>query len=844
MRYGTALLEVQKPGRYEGLEAGAVVKDWDQAAARVALCFPDVYEIGMSHQGLAVLYHQLNDQTELLAERCYAPWSDMETLLRREGWPLVSRESGHALAEFDLVGFTLQYELCATNVLLMLELGGIPLLARERGEGHPLVLGGGPVAANPEPLADFFDALFIGEAEEGIVELARAVAGGGTRTEKLHALGQIPGVYLPTRHVPRFDADGFAGFDGSEPPVIGRTLADLEAFPPPARPLVPFTSTVHERLSVELARGCTRGCRFCQAGFLYRPVRERSPEQVRRAVAAGLAATGFEEVGLLSLSTGDYSCIGPLLVELMDAHSGDTVALSLPSLRVDSLEERLLEEVGRVRKTGFTVAPEAGTQRLRQVINKNITEEEILTATGRIFAAGWKAVKLYFMVGLPTETREDWQGIVDLARKVARVAPPGRDRVTVSISNFVPKPHTPFQWCRQLGLDELREAQQFFRTALTEKKISLKWHDAETSVLEGVFARGDRRLGAAVLRAYRSGCRMDAWSSEFRAATWAEALDAEGLAVPALLAERPAEKPLPWDRVAIGAERDYLLAEWRRSASGEQTADCRDGQCTGCGRCDFEVLRPRTAGERPYPARPEVPVPEAPPPDLSLAPRLRFRYAKRGEACLLSHLEVTAALHRALRAAGVAVAYSQGFHPHPKLNLGPALPLGTESMDELAEVKVWQVPPLREAQERLNRHLPHGLRVEALWQMPSGSRGLTGGGTREEYRVSLTPAAHAALGGAGAAARLAEAFWCAPECTVIKHRKNKPDRVLDARRFVEGLWADGEELLVRLSRYPDGSMLAPEELLRHLAGWAGAQRLCARIVKTRCELLIEGEMPQ
>jgi radical SAM family uncharacterized protein/radical SAM-linked protein len=837
MRYGTALLEVQKPGRYEGLEAGAVVKDWDAAAVRVALCFPDVYEIGMSHQGLAVLYQQLNREPDLLAERCYAPWMDMEALLRRKGWPLVSRESGRSLAEFDLVGFTLQYELCATNVLLMLELGGVPLRACERGDADPIVVGGGPVVANPEPLADFFDALFIGEAEEGVVEVARALGGAGSRAERLAALAAVPGVYLPTRVEPRYSDGVFSGFDRDVPAVQGRTLSDLEPFPSPPRPLVPFIATVHERLSVELARGCTRGCRFCQAGFLYRPVRERSPEQVRAAVAGGLAATGFEEVGLLSLSTGDYSCIGPLLVELMDAHSGDTVAVSLPSLRVDSLEERLLEEVGRVRKTGFTVAPEAGTERLRGVINKNITEAEILTAAERIFTAGWKAVKLYFMIGLPTETREDWQGIVDLARKVARLAPPGRHRVTVSISNFVPKPHTPFQWCRQIGIDEIREAQDFFRKALTDKKIALKWHDAATSVLEGVFARGDRRLGAVVLRAYRDGCRMDAWSSEFHAERWQAALAAEGLDTESFLRARRSDEPLPWDRVAIGADREYLAAELRRAGEGEATADCRDGNCTGCGRCDFEVLAPRTAGSREYPPRQAPPDPAALPADPSQAPRLRLRYSKLGAACLLSHLEVAAALHRALRSAGVDLVYSQGFHPHPKLTLGPALPLGTESEAELAEMRVWHVPPLRETQARINASLPQGLRVDAMWRMHSTSRGLSGGGTREEYRVRIAPEVLATLDPQRSLEGLAEGFWSAPECTVVKRRRNKPDRVLDARRFVDGLWVEGEELVVRLMRHADGGMLAPEELLRHLAGPEDDRRICERILKSRSEPL-------
>jgi radical SAM family uncharacterized protein len=593
--YERLLPLVEKPGRYLGNERGAIRKAPDGIVVRFALAFPEVYEIAQSHLGLQILYEILNRRPDVAAERAYAPWPDLEALLRARGLPLVSLESHVALRDFDVVGFSLQYELTYTNLLTMLELGGIPLRAADRGADDPLVIAGGPCAFNPEPLAPFLDAVVLGDAEDAVVDVVDAVARRPPdRPTLLRMLAEIAGCYVPSLFAPRYHPDGtiaeIVPLDPARPSVRKRVLPDLDRIPPPTDPIVPNLGVVHDRASIEVMRGCVKGCRFCQAGYVYRPLRERNPERIVEQTAELVARTGYEEVSLLSLSTGDYSGINPVLKALMDRFAAERVAVSMPSTRVDALSPRILEQIRRVRKTGFTLAPEAGTQRLRDVIQKEYREDELLDAA-RLFAdLGWRALKLYFMIGLPSETEEDVLGIAVLAERVKRAAG-GRLRVTASVSTFSPKPHTPFQWAGELSIAETEARQTLLRRELARRGIEFRWHDARLSWLEGIFARGDRRLADVLETAQRRGARFDGWSDRCRIDVWRDVLAAHGVDAGFYLRRRPLAEILPWDHLDAGLSKKFLQQDLARAVEGRLTPDCSVERCTYCGACDFDTVR-------------------------------------------------------------------------------------------------------------------------------------------------------------------------------------------------------------------------------------------------------------
>src|SRR5882762_11134992 len=824
------ILSAQKPSRYAGGELNAVRKDLAQAGVKWALAFPDTYEVGMSNVGFRLLYHALNERPEIACERFFMPWPDMESALRAERLPLFSIESRAPLRAFDVLGFTLQFELCYTTVLAMLELGGVPLAAGDRGRDDALVVGGGPCAYNPEPVADFFDALVVGEGEEAIHEISDVVLGWkrsrGSRQDLLWHLAEIPGVYVPSLFRVHYRADKtISAIEPLKPgyeSIVRRVIPDLNLVPQARRPIVPFLQTVHDRLPLEIQRGCTRGCRFCQVGMITRPTRQRDPNQVRRIAEVGLEATGYEEVGFLSLSAGDYSCINGVLEDFFDEFGAENVGISLPSLRTETMNARLAEQIGRVRKSGFTVAPEAATERMRRVINKGNAEKDLLHAVDTIFQAGWDLVKFYFMIGLPTERDEDVRAIVELCaealRRGKKLQP--RAEINVGVSTFCPKPFTPFQWDPMIPLEETQRKHGLLRDELRKlgrgyRELHVKPHDARQGALEGALALGDRRLATAVLGAYRRGQRLDGWTEHFHLEVWHEAFALaereHGVGMHFFAHREKGEREvLPFDHIDCEVTKPYLWKARMASLRESQVPDCAYGEeiCTACGACDYEVVDNIVYHPEDYRRQPPR-APEALPLERTL---LRLRYAKEDVAVALSHLETMTALLRTFRRAKLSIPHSQGFHPKPKVSLGPACPVGTESRAEYLDLELFGVQEAGQVAAAVRANLPQGLRLLSCEELRPGGESLARTIRGIEYRVELPE------GAPDAGQRLAE-FAARAEASVLREREGKKPVRVDLKKSVDGLVAEGpREIRFTLRAGEQEAVARPSELLAALFG--------------------------
>jgi radical SAM family uncharacterized protein/radical SAM-linked protein len=816
--YADFIHRVKKPARYLGGEHGEIRKDWDATFAKVCLCFPDVYEVGMSHLGFKILYSILNQHPKLLAERAYAPWIDMERELRLRDEPLRSLETFRALSEFDVVGFSLQFELTFTNILQMLELGGIPLRSSERQEGDPLVIAGGPTATHPEPLSAFVDAFLIGDGEERTPEIAllyRELREAGVpRSERLAQLAQLPGVYVPSLYETELEPETGQRYVARAlrpelPLPVKRTfVSDISQYPFPKDGPIANTETVFDRVSVEIARGCTEGCRFCQAGMIYRPVRERDPAEIIEVLRHAVREGGYDGASLTSLSTADYSAISPLVHNAMKELRKERATLSVSSLRAYGLAEDVLDEIKDGGGKGLTFAPEAGTQRMRDVINKNVTEAQLLETARRVFSRGFSRMKLYFMIGLPTETDEDVLGIIETGARAQAV---GREligraaRVTVSVSTHVPKPHTPFQWCAMDARDEVLRKQQLLRDAARRAGVELRMHDSLGSFLEGVIARGDRSLCDVIYGAFKRGARFDSWEEQLRLDYWQEAMEEAGVSPSRFLGTLPTSARLPWDHIDVSLAPGFLAREYRKAlrdrlsppcgkAVGmfvhhtnleEHEGDQRKLVCYHCGvACDMQKMRTDRGefliklGARQKPAaepeqlttadepsaqpatapspRKARPARARPPerPDQGRAMRVRLGYRKVGRAAFSSHLDLVRLLPRLFRRLDLPVYYSLGFHSKPVLVFGPALSLGVASLAEYVDLKLCEREDIdwSELPARLSEATLDGIDFFRARRLRDGEPKLSALITEASYVAGIPLAALSELGFASARA--------------------------------------------------------------------------------------------
>ncbi|MEW6616079.1 MAG: TIGR03960 family B12-binding radical SAM protein [Thermodesulfobacteriota bacterium] len=834
---------VTKLTRYLGNEVNSVHKDLRGVDLTFALAFPDVYEIGMSYVGFQILYDILNKREDIAAERVYAPWVDMEELLRTKGILLSSLESSLPLKDFNIVGFTLPYELSYTNILNMLDLSGIPFLAKDRDKSWPLIIAGGSCAFNPEPVADFFDAIVLGDGEEVILELCNCFKdwkkNGGEKEALYRNLSKIQGVYIPSFFDITYHSNGtiekIVPLRENYSTIKKRVVSDLNSVDYPTKLIVPFMKIIHDRVSLEIARGCTRGCRFCQAGMTYRPVRERSEETIKNIVKKAIDETGQEEISLLSLNTGDYSCISDLMADLMCRYSEENIAVSLPSLRPETLTPELIKEIKKVRKTGITIAPEAGTQKLRDTINKGITEEEILATTKNVFASGWKSIKLYFMIGLPTEKEEDVEGIVELSRKILSCGKGlnSQTNINVSVSTFVPKPQTPFQWESQISLKEMLEKHRFLKSKLSGKGLSLKWQDPKLSILEGTFSRGDRRLSSVLINAQRYGCRLDGWSEHFRYDLWEKAFRDARLEMDFYNRRKlNYDEVLPWYHLDCLVNKEFLAEERKRGLNSLLTPDCRIGGCTNCGVCDNKDIKLITSSAVPqrkpleYLNRQQA---------VRFYRKYRLQFSKLDDARFLSHLELISVFSRALRRAKIPVRYSKGFHPLPRIIFGGALPVCIESLSEYVDIEIEGYITSDEFKDKLNKELPSGLRVLNCWEIILKSNPISDSIRKIKYLV-FTNEQIRTIPPFDNNLKEAVASFLSKDSLFVLHKKKGGMRKVDLRFMVEDVKLRDNlsfEIIIRPGMAMD---VKPFKLVEHILNLEDNQVKLLKILRAEAEL--------